>query len=125
MGELKKETRGNILLKSVWPFGFIHVLPIAAIWTDVTSFDWILCGAMYVIRMFFITGGYHRYFAHKTYKTSRVGQFIIAFMAQTSVQKGALWWAAHHRIHHKTSDTVEDPHSMKVYGFGIHIWVGF
>jgi stearoyl-CoA desaturase (delta-9 desaturase) len=67
--------------------------------------------------MFFITGGYHRYFAHRTYKTSRIFQFIIAFFAQTSVQKGALWWAAHHRVHHKYSDTPKDPHSMKLYGF--------
>ena len=67
--------------------------------------------------MFFITGGYHRYFAHKTYKTSRFFQFIIAFFAQTSYQKGALWWAAHHRIHHRYSDKPEDPHSKKIYGF--------
>jgi stearoyl-CoA desaturase (delta-9 desaturase) len=67
--------------------------------------------------MFWITGGYHRYFAHKSYKTSRFFQFIIAFMAQTSAQKGALWWAAHHRHHHRYSDTPEDPHSMKIYGF--------
>jgi stearoyl-CoA desaturase (delta-9 desaturase) len=67
--------------------------------------------------MFWITGGYHRYFAHKSYKTSRWFQFIIAFMAETSAQKGALWWAAHHRHHHRHSDTPADPHSMKLYGF--------
>jgi stearoyl-CoA desaturase (delta-9 desaturase) len=67
--------------------------------------------------MFWVTGGYHRYFAHKSYKTSRFFQFIIAFMAQTSAQKGALWWAAHHRHHHRHSDTPADPHSMKIYGF--------
>jgi stearoyl-CoA desaturase (delta-9 desaturase) len=67
--------------------------------------------------MFFITGVYHRYFAHKTYKTSRVFQFLLAWGAQTSMQKGALWWASHHRVHHRTSDTPEDPHSMKIYGF--------
>ena len=67
--------------------------------------------------MFWVTGGYHRYFAHKSYKTSRWFQFVIAFMAQTSAQKGALWWAAHHRHHHRHSDTPADPHSMKIYGF--------
>jgi len=72
---------------------------------------------LYFFRMFWITGGYHRYFAHKSYKTSRFFQFVIAFMAQTSAQKGALWWAAHHRHHHRYSDTPEDPHSMKIYGF--------
>jgi len=67
--------------------------------------------------MFWVTAGYHRYFSHRSYKTSRVFQFIIAFMAQTSLQKGALWWASHHRVHHRTSDTPKDPHSMKLYGF--------
>lgn len=80
-------------------------------------FDWIVCGALYVIRMFWVTAGYHRYFSHKSYKTSRWFQFVIAFMAQTSAQKGALWWAAHHRHHHRHSDTPKDPHSMKIYGF--------
>jgi len=67
--------------------------------------------------MFFITGAYHRYFSHKTYETSRWFQFVLAFMAQTSLQKGVLWWASHHRTHHRTSDTPDDPHSMKLYGF--------
>jgi stearoyl-CoA desaturase (delta-9 desaturase) len=61
--------------------------------------------------MFGVTGGYHRYFSHRTYKTSRWFQFILAFLAQSTSQKGALWWAAHHRTHHKESDTVNDVHS--------------
>ncbi len=89
----------------------------SAFFTGATLFDWIVCGVLYVTRMFWVTGGYHRYFAHKSYKTSRWFQFVIAFMAQTTAQKGALWWAAHHRHHHRHSDTPADPHSMKIYGF--------
>jgi stearoyl-CoA desaturase (delta-9 desaturase) len=63
--------------------------------------------------MFFITGGYHRYFSHRTYQTSRPFQFFIAFMAMTSSQKGALWWGAHHRHHHQYSDQENDIHSPK------------
>lgn len=114
---LKPEVRSKPILKQEIAFAVIHLLPLAAIWTGATLFDWILCGVLYVVRMFWITGGYHRYFAHKSYKTSRFFQFIIAFMAQTSAQKGALWWAAHHRHHHRHSDTPADPHSMKIYGF--------
>lgn len=66
--------------------------------------------------MFFITGAYHRYFAHRSYKTSRIFQFILAFGAETSAQKGALWWAAHHRHHHRHSDTLEDTHSPRHKG---------
>ncbi|HCX20417.1 MAG: acyl-CoA desaturase [Flammeovirgaceae bacterium] len=104
-------------LKQEINFILIHLLPLGALFTGATFFDWMLCIGLYVFRMFWITGGYHRYFAHRSYKTSRWFQFVIAFMAQTSAQKGALWWAAHHRVHHRTSDTYDDPHSMKHYGF--------
>ncbi len=111
------EKRRKPILKQEIAFTIVHLIPLAAIWTGATIYDWAICIFLYFFRMFWITGGYHRYFAHKTYKTSRWFQFIIAFMAQTSAQKGALWWAAHHRHHHRHSDTPKDPHSMKLYGF--------
>ncbi len=114
---MQKEHRNRPSFKNEVGFGLIHLAPLFAFWTGFTLFDWIVCFSLYVIRMFFITGGYHRYFAHRSYKTSRAFQFFLAFMAQTSVQKGALWWAAHHREHHRHSDQPEDPHSMKIYGF--------
>jgi stearoyl-CoA desaturase (delta-9 desaturase) len=95
------------------PFFLMHLVPLAALWTGAKWQDWVVCAALYWIRMFGVTGGYHRYFAHRTYKTSRVMQFFLAFLAQTSVQKGALWWAAHHRDHHKYSDTDRDPHDSR------------
>jgi stearoyl-CoA desaturase (delta-9 desaturase) len=113
----EKEQRGKIVFKKEIGFLLIHFAPILAFWTGVTSFDWILCISLYFIRMFFVTGGYHRYFSHSTYKTSRFVQFIIAFWAETSIQKGVLHWAANHRTHHKHSDTPKDPHSKKLYGF--------
>lgn len=114
---MEKELRGKPSVSGVLEFVGIHALPLLAFWTGASTFDWILCVFFYFSRMFWITGGYHRYFSHKSYQTSRWFQFVIAFMAQTSMQKGALWWAAHHRVHHRTSDTVQDPHSMKIYGF--------
>lgn len=111
-----KENRGPA--KVINSFGMItfHLMPLAIFWTGSTLFDWIVCFSLYFIRMFFITGFYHRYFSHRTFKTSRVFQFIMACLAQTSVQQGVLWWAAHHREHHSHSDTPKDPHSAKVYG---------
>lgn len=111
------EARRKPIMKQEIAFAVIHLLPLGALFTGATLFDWILCAFFYVFRMFWVTGGYHRYYSHKSYKTSRFFQFIIAFMAQTSAQKGALWWAAHHRHHHRHSDTPADPHSMKIYGF--------
>ncbi|MDZ7648345.1 MAG: acyl-CoA desaturase [Cytophagales bacterium] len=111
------EVRSKPILKQEIAFAIIHLMPLGALWTGLTFFDWMVCIFLYFFRMFWVTGGYHRYFAHKSYKTSRWFQFVIAFMAQTTAQKGALWWAAHHRHHHRHSDTPADPHSMKIYGF--------
>lgn len=111
------EVRRRPILAQEIAFGIVHLIPLAALFTGATLFDWIVCAVLYFVRMFWVTGGYHRYFAHKSYKTSRWFQFVIAFMAQTTAQKGALWWAAHHRHHHRHSDTPADPHSMKIYGF--------
>jgi len=72
---------------------------------------------LYFVRMFGITAGFHRYFAHRSYKTSRPVQFIIACLGCTALQKGPLWWASHHRLHHRHSDTPDDPHSPLVTSF--------
>src|SRR5262249_11788096 len=64
-----------------------------------------------------IGAGYHRYFAHRAFRTTRLLQFCLAFLAQTSAQRGALWWAAKHRLHHRHSDTAEDVHSPVQRGF--------
>ena len=94
---IEKEVRGKITFKHCIPFIVLHLLPLGMIWTGATFFDWMICIALYFGRMFFITAGYHRYFAHKSFETSRWFQFFLAFMAQTSIQKGVLWWAANHR----------------------------
>src|SRR3954468_1935684 len=93
------------------PFVLIHVAPLGLFWTGVRPIDWAVCAALYFIRMFFITGVYHRYFSHRSYKLGRVMQFLMAFGGTTATQKGPLWWASHHRNHHRYSDTELDLHS--------------
>lgn len=92
-------------------FWALHLIPFAAFWTGVTREAIIVCIVLYVVRMFGITAGYHRYFSHKSFKTSRVMQFILAWIAESSMQRGVIWWAAHHRDHHAHSDREGDPHS--------------
>ncbi len=105
------------------PFLAIHLLAFGTIWTGITPAAAICCAVLYFVRMFAVTGVYHRYFSHRTYKTSRVFQFVLAFLAQTSAQRGALWWAAHHRHHHRYSDMPEDLHSVAQDGFWYsHVW---
>jgi stearoyl-CoA desaturase (delta-9 desaturase) len=93
------------------PFILSHVAVFGAIWSGVTWQAVVLCVALLFVRVWGITAGYHRYFSHRTYKTSRAFQFFLAFLAQTSSQKGVLWWAGHHRVHHKLSDQPGDVHS--------------
>lgn len=107
-------TASNILKQGV--FWLIHLGCIAVIWTGFSWTALAVCAALYLIRMFAITGVYHRYFSHRTYKTSRVFQFLLGFLGTTSAQKGPIWWASHHRHHHKHSDTEEDIHPPILYG---------
>ncbi len=95
----------------------IHAACLAAIWTGVSVGDLVLCAVLYLVRMFGVTAGYHRYFSHRSFKTSRPAQFVLAMLAASSAQKGPLWWSSHHRHHHQHSDTVEDVHSARHYGF--------
>lgn len=107
------------------PFWGIHA--VALLGVVLSGWSWLGFGiavGSYFFRMFFITGGYHRYFSHRSYRTSRAFQFILAFFAQTSAQKGVLWWAAHHRDHHKYADGAGDPHSPRLDGLW-HAHVGW
>jgi stearoyl-CoA desaturase (delta-9 desaturase) len=93
------------------PFFVAHLLPFAALWTGVHARDLVLCAVLYWGRMLFVTAGYHRYFAHRSFKAGRVVQFVLAFGGASAAQKGPLWWAGHHRDHHRFSDTERDLHS--------------
>ncbi|HEY8550918.1 MAG TPA: fatty acid desaturase [Vicinamibacterales bacterium] len=102
------------------PFVLMHVG--AVVLPFFAPFSWKLVGlaiALYLVRMFAMTGFYHRYFSHRTYKTSRWFQFIMAVWGATALQKGPIWWAAHHRHHHRYSDKYGDVHSPGLQGF---IW---
>ena len=111
------EYHDDIIHPSPIPFVLVHLATLGAIWSGVTAKALWLCLALYVVRMFGVTAGFHRYFSHKSFKTSRAMQFILAVIAQSSAQRGALWWAAKHRHHHKHSDTEEDVHSPRHRGF--------
>lgn len=71
----------------------------------------------YLLRMFAITAGFHRYFSHRAFKTSRAFQLVLAVLGTASMQNGPLWWASWHRHHHKHSDTALDAHSPYHGGF--------
>jgi stearoyl-CoA desaturase (Delta-9 desaturase) len=109
--------------KSV-PFILLHLAPIGMFWFPPTVADVAVCVGLYVLRMFFITGVYHRYFSHRSYEMGRVMQFLMAFGGTSCAQKGPLWWASHHRMHHRFSDTERDVHSPKDGAVWSHVgWI--
>ena len=107
----------DIIYPSALPFLSVHLACFAAIWSGVTGQAVALCAALYWLRIFAIGAGYHRYFSHRAYSTSRAFQFVLAFLSQTSAQKSVLWWAAKHRHHHLHSDNLQDVHSPRHHGF--------
>ena len=106
-------------------FWAVHAGCILALWSGVSWVAVAVCFLLYFIRMFAITGGYHRYFSHRSYKTSRPFQFVLALLGASAAQKGPIWWASHHRHHHRHSDTPEDLHSPIISGiYYAHVgWV--
>jgi stearoyl-CoA desaturase (Delta-9 desaturase) len=99
------------------PFVAMHLACLAVFWVGISWVAVVVALIAYAVRMFAITGLYHRYFSHRTFKTSRVGQFIFGVLGASAVQRGPIWWAAHHRHHHAHSDQPEDIHSPSQKGF--------
>jgi stearoyl-CoA desaturase (delta-9 desaturase) len=107
----------DIIYPSAVPFVLVHLACFGAFWSGVSWSAIILCVTLYWLRIFAIGAGYHRYFSHRAFATSRAFQFILAFLAQSTAQKSVLWWAAKHRHHHLHSDTEQDVHSPRQKGF--------
>lgn len=122
-GVLWRDRYGTITLSSL-PFA---LLMLSGLFVFTTHFSWLglgVCFISWAVRQWAITGVYHRYFSHKSYKVGRVTQFLLALLGTTAAQKGPLWWAAHHRHHHGFSDTEKDLHSPK-RGFWRSHWFWF
>lgn len=99
------------------PFLILHLGCVGVIWVGWSVTAVVLAILLYIARMFAVTGFYHRYFSHRTFKTSRPVQFFFGVLGNSAVQRGPLWWAAHHRHHHRFSDCEEDLHSPLQHGF--------
>ena len=99
------------------PYFAMHMACLAVIWVGWSPVAIGVAVLMYLLRMLAITGFYHRYFSHRSFKTSRFVQFLFALLGAASAQRGPIWWAAHHRHHHIVSDQPEDPHSPVQHGF--------
>ena len=98
-------------------FILLHLACFAAFFTPITLLALVLAGSCYFLQMFGITAGYHRYFSHRSFKTSRQFQMVLAWLGCSASQNGPSWWVARHRHHHRTSDTSDDLHSPIAHSF--------
>ncbi len=117
IGESADSQDGKIQWMRCLPFIWIHV---ACLSVFLVGWNWVVVGvaaSLFVVRAFGITGFYHRYFSHRAFKTTRIVQFVGACLGNAAVQRGPIWWASHHRVHHHHSDTGLDAHSPEQHGF--------
>ena len=115
--EIPDDEHGDIVYPAAIPFVLVHLTCLAAIFTGITWRAVAICIVLYWLRIFAVGAGYHRYFSHRAFSTSRAFQFILALLSQSTAQKSVLWWAAKHRHHHLHSDTERDVHSPRHRGF--------
>lgn len=108
---------GKIAWNAVVVFILLHLACLMAFFTEISGYVLILCGASYLVQMIGITIGYHRLFSHRSFKTSRTFQFLLACLGCSASQSGPSWWVARHRHHHRSSDTAADVHSPVAHGF--------
>ena len=101
----------------VLPFVVLHLSCLGVVWVGWSPLAVGVAALAYGVRMFAVTGFYHRYFSHRTFRTSRLVQFLFAVLGSAAAQRGPLWWAGHHRHHHRHSDTDGDLHSPRKHGF--------
>ena len=99
------------------PFILLNLSCFLVIWVGYSRVAVVTAVVLYFLRVFFIGAFYHRYFAHRTYKANRFWQFVFAILGSSAVQRGPLWWAAHHRKHHTCADKDMDAHSPVQHGF--------
>jgi stearoyl-CoA desaturase (delta-9 desaturase) len=116
-GSTAREESRQIDWPRVLPFLLMHLGCLGAWWVGVSATAVAVAVALYAVRMFAITGFYHRYFSHRAFRTSRAMQFLFALLGASAVQRGPLWWASHHRHHHANSDLPADSHSARQHGF--------
>lgn len=108
----QKQARAVLVGMAIFHLGCFGV-----IWTGVSPAALTVALALYVVRGFGVTAGYHRLLAHRSFSTGRPVQFLLALAGSLATQGGPLWWVAHHRSHHRYTETEKDIHSPRTQGF--------
>ena len=100
--------------------------PLYLIHHGATAAEWTLFAAYFLLTNMAITAGYHRLFAHATYKASAFIRFLMLFFGAATFEQSALKWASQHRQHHAFTDTDRDPYNIKRGFWYAHVgWILF
>jgi stearoyl-CoA desaturase (delta-9 desaturase) len=102
-----------LALVGVPPLGFAGAIA----YSTLVRFSWVdmaLCAVFYLLTALGITGGFHRLFAHKSFKAHPVVRAAFAIFGDMALQGPTTFWVASHRRHHRYSDVEGDPHSPHV-----------
>ena len=94
----------------------MHGAALAGLWTGVSAVALAVAALLFFLRAFALAAGFHRYFAHRAFRATRPTEIALAVAGTCAAQMGPLWWAAHHRRHHRESDRPGDVHSPIVGG---------
>jgi stearoyl-CoA desaturase (delta-9 desaturase) len=85
----------------------------------VSTLDYTLFAVFYAIQMFGVSIGFHRYLAHKSFKTSPFFEGVLMIAGSMAFEGPVLFWVSTHRRHHRFSDEEGDPHSPNLSGAGL------
>lgn len=96
---------------------FAHLMLIPGLfygelWMWIAGFFW-----WQVIAIVAISGGYHRFYSHFSFKAPKWYPYVVNFLGIFAGAGPAMTWAAVHRQHHAYSDTEDDPHSHSIKGW--------
>lgn len=103
---------------------FIHLIallaPFTFTWEGLISFFVMYCLTLGLG----VTLGYHRLLAHRSFQTPRLVRYGLTVLACLALQGGPIHWVATHRLHHRTADTPNDPHTPTRGFFWSHVaWI--
>lgn len=115
----------NLSFLVATPLAAAVFVPWYAVTTGFNAFDWWMFALFMALTGFSITAGYHRLWAHRSYKAVAPIRVLYAIFGACSGQNSVMHWASDHRRHHKHCDDVElDPYCIKRGFWHAHIgWI--
>lgn len=125
-GAIRKIIWLNVIFFSVTTLLALIAAPVYAYKHGVSWQEFALFAFYVAVTGLSITVGYHRLFAHQTFKSSKIVDFVVLFFGAAAFEQSALDWSSQHRDHHRFVDTDQDPYNIKKGFFYAHIgWLIF